>query len=91
MIEFDLKECISFVLRVIKRFLVLDSVFVLSEEFDPFFFSPLQKYLGVRLWNFFKPWLGLFGPRCFENDRPETGYSSFALFFKFYFILRWFS
>ena len=50
MIEFDLKECISFVLGVIKRFLVLDSVFVLSEEFDPFFFfSPLQKYLGVHL------------------------------------------
>ena len=44
---------ISFVLGVIKRYLVLDSVFVLSEEFDPFFFlSPLQTYLGVRLWNF---------------------------------------
>lgn len=37
MIEFDLKECISFVLGVIKRFLVSDSVFVLSEELDPFF------------------------------------------------------
>ena len=38
MIEFDLKECISFVSRVIKRYLVLDSIFVLSEELDPFFF-----------------------------------------------------
>ena len=53
MIEFDLKECISFVLGVIKRFLVLDSVFVLSEELDPFFFfSPLQKYLSAHLRKF---------------------------------------
>ena len=43
MIEFDLKECISFELGVIKRFLVLDSVFVLPEVFDNFFFvSPTE-------------------------------------------------
>ena len=86
MIEFDLKECISFVLGVIKRFLVLHSVFVLSEELDPFFFfSPLQKYLSAHLRNFLKPWLGLFGPRCFQNDRSEPGYSFFSLYlFLFY-------
>ena len=39
MIEFDLKECISFGLGVIKRFLALDSTIS--------FLSPLQKYLGV--------------------------------------------
>ena len=51
MIEFDLKECISFGLGVIKRFLVLDSVFVLPEEFDNFFFVSPTEVLRC-LWDF---------------------------------------
>ena len=53
MIEFDLKECISFVLGVIKRFLVLHSVFVLSEELDPFFFFSLTEVLKCPSSEFF--------------------------------------
>ena len=86
MIEFDLKECISFGLGVIKRFLVLDSVFVLPEEFDNFFFVSPTEVLRCPSLGFFKPRLGLFGPRCFENNRPEPGHSSFR-FICFYFIL----
>ena len=87
MIEFDLKECISFVLGVIKRFLVLHSVFVLSEELDPFFFFSLTEVLKCPSSEFFKPWLGIFGPRCFQNDRSEPGYSFFSLYLLLFYTL----
>ena len=79
---FDLKECISFILGVIKRYLVSDSVFLLSEEFDPFFFSPLQKYLGVRLWIFLnRGWVYL------VLDFLRRARVQFSLFSLFVFIL----